>query len=156
MACNLKLADTTEGQEESTCDLNLSDLAGTEWVYAEALPGDQGEKPQYKTRVRFDKADGKLGAKYTVGSLSDVYDYKCELSKGDDSDDEQLICKQDASIDDFCMAVMAGGERCALKPMQRINSAWTKEEIEATAEAKAVQHKAKGMDHACSLQQSTQ
>ena len=147
MACNLKLADTTETQEESTCDINLSNLAGTEWVYAEALPGDQGEKPQYKTRVRFDNSDGKLGAKYTVSSLSDVYDYKCELSEAGGSSDQQLVCKQDASIDDFCMAVMAGGERCALKPMQRINSTWTKEEIEATAKKTKeaiAQYKAKG------------
>lgn len=147
-ACNLKLADTTtDAEAESTCDIKLSELANSEWVYAEALPGDKGEKPQYKTRVRFEKNEGKLSAKYTVSSLSDVYDYNCSLKAAEGDNDEQLICKQDASIDDFCMAVMAGGERCALKPMQRINPDWTKEEIEAAdAKTKAAiaQHKEKG------------
>jgi hypothetical protein len=134
-ACNLKLADTTVTDEEGpTCDLKLTELVGTEWVYAEALPGDKGEKPQYKTRARFEDKDGKMIAKYTVGSLADVYEYQCESKVNSKTQADELVCKQEASIDNFCMAVMAGGERCALKPMQRINPDWTKEEIEASAE----------------------
>lgn len=132
-ACNLKIADTTDVETGPTCDLKLSELAGTEWVYAEALPNSAGEKPQYKTRARFEDKDGALGAKYTVSSLSDVYDYDCEMSSDEKEGLERMICKQKSSIDDFCMAMMAGGERCVIKPMQRINSKWTAEEIEATA-----------------------
>lgn len=58
------------------CALSPSTLAGKAFVMVEATP--EGDTLNPRARVRFDKADGGLTAKYTVKSLVNTYDYTCK------------------------------------------------------------------------------
>lgn len=61
-----------------SCGVDIATLAGTSWVHLKPQ-AQGGDKPNAMARIRFDDAAGTTKAKYTAGSLGDVYDYTCTV-----------------------------------------------------------------------------
>jgi hypothetical protein len=121
------------------CTLSLDGIVGTEWLFLKADP-DKTEVPDIKTRLTFVQEDGKTVARYNVGSLSDFYDYPCEVVG------EELICKQEPSVENWCMAILANGEECTAETLRAEAPDLTDEVIEEgrkAAEAEWAKHKGK-------------
>lgn len=133
VACEEKKSNKlTLGTQAADCSLTLDGLSGTNWVIEKINP-DKSVEPDKGTRLQFNTEDGKLVAKYNVGSLSDMYDYPCE-SKGD-----EIICREgDPHPKDFCQALLTGGAECTTDTLKALVPDATDEEIakgieEATA-----------------------
>lgn len=97
--------------EPEAC-LSLDMLPGTSWVMDQALP----DAPNYanpQARLKFEKEGDKLTAKYSVLSLSAVYDYDCEVVG------EELECKEDSDYASWCQALEVHEEgSCTLKTLK--------------------------------------
>jgi hypothetical protein len=61
------------------CGVDINSLDGTSWVHLKPQPAGP-DKANPTARMKFAMADGKLTAKYTAGSLGDVYDYDCAIN----------------------------------------------------------------------------
>ncbi len=101
------------------CDLSFDTLEGRTFVYLEAMP-DKSERPNPIARVKFVQEDGGLAAKYTVGSLSDVYTYPCKM-KGE-GDDAQLFCAEEARPTDWCQALLVADAPCTKKVLKKMGA----------------------------------
>lgn len=89
--------------ETAACDLNIDNLTGRTFVMHEAQPDGKSYKENFTTRLRFVQEDGGLKARYTVGSLSDVYDFECStIEKGNS---RQLFCAEEERPGDWCQAL---------------------------------------------------
>jgi hypothetical protein len=107
----------------SDCSLSWETIAGTEWLFLKANP-DRTDSPDIKTRLTFVSEEGKTVARYNVGSLSDFYDYPCEVVG------EELICKQTPSVENWCLAILANGEDCTAETLRAEEPSLTDEQIE--------------------------
>lgn len=105
------------------CDVSFASLPGSEWVFLKANP-DKTEVPDHSTRLKFVKTDGKLKAKYNVGSVADMYDYRCE-EKG-----KEVICREDPKPKDYCQAFIAGGKECTAETLKKFAPDLTDEEVQ--------------------------
>ncbi len=122
------------------CTLSLDTLADSEWLFLKALP-DKSEVPDISTRLKFESKDGKLAARYNVGSVSDMYDYDCEVVG------EELHCKEPPKVKDWCQAFEAGGKTCDAATLRTMEPSLTDEEIaKGMKEAQEVIGKYKGTD----------
>lgn len=61
---------------EPACPLTLDTLPGTSFVMVEATPA--GDTLNARARLRFDKGEDGLTARYTVKSLVNTYEYACK------------------------------------------------------------------------------
>lgn len=117
------------GDEEQTCDLSLDGLGGSTWVMLHAQP-DKTERPNPQARIRFEGSGDDLVAKYTVMSVSDVYDYPCELRENDEGGKE-LFCAEEQRIEDWCQALLVADELCTKKVLRKMGAKGTDEELNA-------------------------
>lgn len=86
------------------CGVDAGSLAGSSWTHMKPL-ATGGEKSNPIARVKFEDKEGKLLAKYTAGSLGDVYDYGCTLTG------KTVTCVEtDIHADAWCMAWAATHE----------------------------------------------
>lgn len=90
-------------EETAACDITLDALSGRTFLMYEAQPDGKTYKESVTTRLKFVDEAGKLTAKYTVGSLSDVYDYGCKLKEKDDK--KELYCAEEERPQDWCQAL---------------------------------------------------
>ena len=114
------------------CSLSFANIADTEWLFLK-VNADKTEAPDPKSRLKFVKDGAGLTAKYTAGSLTEVYDYAC-TEKG-----EELICAQPANVKNWCLAVIANGEECTAETLRKeapeiTDEAFAKGKAEADAE----------------------
>ncbi len=142
LACEEKTSNKlTLGTKAVDCALSVNDLAGTSWVIERINP-DKSTEPDKATRLQFNEEDGRLVGKYNVGSLSDMYDYPCEI-KGD-----ELVCREgEPHVKDFCQAVLTGGGACTDEVISALVPDATPEQIaEGVKEATANVEKYKNGD----------
>ncbi len=127
-ACQEKT--TTFGQvEEVACPHTTETLAGTTWLYNKlATDGSGTRTPDPQARLKFYDEGGKVKAKYTVGSFSDVYTYTCEM-KG-----EELFCQEDAKLVDYCKSLLVVDTECTPETLAKIASDASPEDIAKAAE----------------------
>ena len=104
------------------CGLTLDGLTDTEWLFLDTKP-DKTDFANIKTRMKFVTEGDKLIAKYNVGSLSDMYDYTCDVSG------EELVCKQAANVMAWCQARLADGKECDAAWLKAQEASLTDEEI---------------------------
>lgn len=117
VACEEKGNSLNLGEEATgECGLTLDGLDGTTWMY-DKLESDGSRSPDEQTRMKFVTQDGKLVAKYTVGSYSDVYDFECRKNK----DGDELECFEKPKVKDWCQALMVVGQECTLEAIQKID-----------------------------------
>lgn len=91
---------------EGTCSLSLDGLAGKTFVRVTRAASGAREE-DLAARVQFYDDGGKLKAKYTARSLSDVYVYGCSKT------DKEVACwQEDVRVADFCRALVANGKEC--------------------------------------------
>lgn len=130
------------GETAPACDLALDKLAGKSFVYLEALPGGATKEAPI-ARIRFDDEGGKLAAKYTVASLSDVYTMPCtERAKGEG---KELFCAEESRPRDWCQALLVGGGECTKKALKEYGATQDDEALNAAIkEAKETVAKYKG------------
>ncbi len=122
MACGEQEKSTPEA-EVVQCDLTLDGLTDSEWLFLKEING-QDPEPDAKSRLKFTTKDGKSIAKYTAGSLSDMYDYECsKTEKGD-----QIICRTKPDIAQWCQTLMSSNRKCNLKTLQYIDETLTDSE----------------------------
>lgn len=86
-----------------TCGVDINTLANSAWVHQK--PSATGDKPNPMARIKFEDAGGALKAKYTAGSLGDVYDYSCTVKGGiatciEDKTNAEAWCKAWAATND--------------------------------------------------------
>lgn len=94
------------GKEEGACALALDGLAGKTFIRTTRAASGAREE-DLAARVMFYDEGGKLKAKYTARSLSDVYVYGCSKS------DKEVACwQEDVRVADFCRALVANGKEC--------------------------------------------
>ncbi len=111
------------GQKSVACDINMDNLAGTEWVIEKILPGREVE-PDVQTRLKVFAKDGATWVKYNVGSLSDMYDYEC-MMRG-----EELACWEDPpKVRDFCQALQAAEKECTPEVLKKLAPTASDEDI---------------------------
>jgi hypothetical protein len=128
----------TLGKKAGDCDLDINNMAGSEWLYLRAN-ADRSETPDHKVRLKFVSEDGATKAKYNVGSLSDMYTYNCVI------EGEELICREEAKVKDFCQALVSGGAECTPAALRKVDNSLTDAEIkEGMDEADKVMAKYKG------------
>jgi hypothetical protein len=126
------------GSTAGDCDVEINNMAGTEWLYLRAN-ADKSETPDHKVRLKFVSEDGATKAKYNVGSLSDIYTYNCTIES------EELVCREEAKVKDFCQALVAGGGECNAETLRKVDRSLTDAQIkEGMAEAEKVMAKYKG------------
>ncbi len=122
VACGEQEKASTE-TEAVQCDLSLDELTDSEWLFLKEING-QDPEPDPKSRLKFVSKDGKMVAKYTAGSLSDMYDYEC----GSDLEDGQLVCRTKPDIVQWCQTLMSSNRKCNLKTLQYIDETLTDSE----------------------------
>ena len=122
--------------EAPACDFTkLDDLTGRSFVLSESKPGNQTvNNPQ--TRIRFDKDDDGVFAKYTVASLANVYEYRCEPVKSDTR--EEYVCLSKPDLTRICLAFEAHKKgSCSKKAITDAGFTGSDEELDkAVKEAK--------------------
>jgi hypothetical protein len=127
--------------KDDGCDVSVQSLAGTTFVMSEAMP-DKSYKDNPLARLKFEEKDGKLLAKYTVKSISDVYTYECLLDG--DGEEAEVKCREEERLVDWCKALLvADWGSCTTKNLKELGSLAPDEEIKAAirkakAEAKKV------------------
>ncbi len=131
------------GAAVDTCDLSLEGLSGSTWVMLQAQP-DQTERKNPQARVRFEGSGDDMVAKYTVMSVSDVYEYPCTVQENEEGDAE-LFCREEQRIVDWCQAILVADELCTKKVLRKMGAVGTDEELNAKIiEAKAIVNKYRG------------
>lgn len=98
LACDVPQPEPEKKDEKPACELDLSKLAGTAWVYNKPQPTGPN-LPDPTARMRFRDEGGALKADYTAGSSSDVFAYDCSVSG------KILTCLEtEPHLDAFCHA----------------------------------------------------
>jgi len=118
LGCEDQVQEEPKVKEKvSSCDLSYDKLNDSEWLF---LRSEQGkpDSPDIKSRIKFYN-DGSLKAKYTVASLSDLYEYSCTEIEG------RLICKQTPDFQRWCETLMANGRKCSLSSFKKLDSTLT-------------------------------
>jgi hypothetical protein len=140
MGCSMLLGG---GDEAGECDLSLEGLGGTTWVMLQAMP-DKTERPNPQARIRFEGTGSDVTAKYTVMSVSDVYEYPCTLRTAEDGGTE-LFCAEEQRVVDWCQAILVADELCTKKALRKMGATGTDEELnKQIIEAKAIVAKYRG------------
>jgi hypothetical protein len=122
---------TTEVAPKVTCDLSLDKLADSEWLFLQEINGMDPE-PDLKSRLKFVEADGKLTAKYTAASLSDMYDYEC----GETDKSDQIVCRTKPDIVQWCQTLMTNNRKCNIKTLKGLDDTLVEsEELTKSIEA---------------------
>lgn len=137
VACETKTEKsiTVGTPKAADCDLTFDKLADSEWLYLRANP-DKSETPDYHLRIKFFKEGEALKAKYNVGSVSAVYTFGC-TEKGD-----ELTCREDPKVKDWCQALEAGGAACNAEALRKIDPTLTDDQItDGMAKAEEVMKK---------------
>ena len=138
--CEDKSKGFVVGQTDKaeTCDLNLSNVAGTEWIMLKVNP-DKTETPDPKARMKWFEEDGKLKVKYNVGSVADMYTYNCVPSEG------EVACREEPKVKDWCQALEAGGAPCTPESIKAIDPTVSDKDVtEGIAKAQEVINRYKG------------
>jgi hypothetical protein len=82
VACSPPEAPKEEAKPaEPACDVKTDALDGTAWVYMKPQPTG-ADKAAPMTRVKFAGNGEQFTAKYTAGSIGDVYDFSCTVAGG--------------------------------------------------------------------------
>jgi predicted RNA-binding protein with PIN domain len=129
---------SAEGEE---CDIDINNLAGSTYVMYEAMP-DQSYRENPQARVRFEKVDGVLQAKYTVKSLGDVYTYYCEENEKDGV--VEVSCREKERVTDWCQALLVhDSDACTKKALRKLGATKSSDEelVKGIKEAKATMKK---------------
>lgn len=71
-------APKADAPKEDACPLALDKLDDTTWLWLRPQPSGP-DKQQPQTRMRFRTEAGAIKVAYTASSLSEVYDYACEI-----------------------------------------------------------------------------
>ncbi len=137
------------GGEEPACDLSFNTLEGRTFVMAEAQP-DKSYKNNPMARIRFEKGEHGLIAKYTAKSVSDVYTYACDPPKGE-GEDREMYCAEKERPKDWCQALEVHEPgSCSRKALRKLGIRKTSDEelLEAVKAARAAikEARAKGED----------
>lgn len=134
-----------QGEPESTCDISFDTLAGRTFVSVEATPGGV-DRLNPVARVKFVDKEGEIAAKYTVASLSDVYELPCELKEKDGK--STLFCAEEPRPTDWCQALLVADEVCSKKVLRKFGAEGTDEELnEAIKKAKENWRKYRGTEY---------
>lgn len=80
-----------------TCGVDINTLAGSSWIHLK--PTAMGDTPNPMARIKFEESAGTLKARYTAGSLGDVYEYGCTIKGG-----LATCVETDAHAEAFCKA----------------------------------------------------
>lgn len=100
-----------------SCDFSLDKLGGNQFVRALKGDGSPGDL-DLLARIQFADEGGKLKAKYTARSLSDVYNYSCTAK------DKDLSCwEEEIKAADFCRALVANGKECSVEAVAQLTGA---------------------------------
>jgi hypothetical protein len=111
--------ETSETPDAEACDLSFDTLDGKSFAMLEALP-DASYRENVQARMRFVKTDGELVAKYTVMSVSDVYDYECSAPTGEGGDAE-MYCAEKERAQDWCQALLVNEVgSCTKKALKKL------------------------------------
>ena len=116
VACGEEEKKVTKAE---TCSLSLDNLEGTEWLYLTEEVGKE-PRPNLRSRLKFTAEDGKMIAKYTVGSFADMYDYTCTRSAGEGKKDE-VICRTKPDYEQWCETFAVNNKKCSLKMFQALD-----------------------------------
>lgn len=128
------------GDAGPSCELTLDGLGGSTWVMLQAQP-DQTERKNPQARIRFEGSGDDMVAKYTVMSVSDVYEYPCSIQENEEGDKE-LFCAEEQRIVDWCQAILVADELCTKKVLRKMGAEGTDEELNAKIiEAKTIVNK---------------
>lgn len=134
-----------QGEPESTCDISFDTLDGRTFVSVEATPGGV-DRLNPVARVKFGEKDGNKFAKYTVASLSDVYELPCELKEKDGK--STLFCAEEPRPTDWCQALLVADQVCSKKVLRKFGATGTDEELnEAIKKAKETWRKYRGTEY---------
>ncbi len=110
---------TTAKPEAAECDLSFDTLDGKTFAMLEALP-DATYRENVQARLRFAKKDGELVGKYTVSSVSDVYDYECGAPEGE-GEDTEMYCAEKERAADWCQALLVNEVgSCSKKELRKL------------------------------------
>ncbi len=123
-------APPVEEAPVDTCGVDINTLPGSSWIHSK--PTATGEQPNPMARIKFEDAAGTLKAKYTAGSLGDVYDYTCTVKGGlatciEDDIHAEAWCKawaatHDGVCDPAALAAATGLPQAELdKVAQKVN-----------------------------------
>jgi hypothetical protein len=112
LACEDKSSSSKSSEPAINCDLSVDSLAGTEWTLLRSEKGKE-DTPELRSRVKFYEEDSKVKAKYTVGSLSDMYEYDCTSSEG------KLNCAQAPDYELWCATLMANNKKCTVETLNK-------------------------------------
>jgi hypothetical protein len=114
------------GQKSGDCALTFDGMIDKTYVL-EKVNADKSTEPDPQTRLKVYKEGDAWKAKYNVSSLSDMYDYDCEI-KG-----EELSCHEpyDKKLPDFCKALIAAEKaECTVESLKKFAPTATDEELE--------------------------
>jgi hypothetical protein len=96
-ACEERSTITIGGPAEA-CTLTLNNLAGTQWVMYEAMPGAPA-RPNPRARMRFTQGDSGLKVEYSVGSPFEMHTYDCRVGP------REINCMEEAKLMDWCLSL---------------------------------------------------
>jgi hypothetical protein len=114
--------------EKPACSLSMDTLNDTVWLMADP----QADKTTFNNpmaRLKFYDDAGVQKVKYTVKSISDVYDYTCEQTE------RELVCKEKAKPKDWCQSleVFRAGA-CNVEALRKFGATGTDEELTKAVE----------------------
>ena len=98
-----------QSSKAENCSLSLDGIEGSEWLYLKEEVGKES-RPDFKSRLKFLKEDGKLKAKYTVGSFADMYDYNC-TKKTSAEGKEEIICRSPPDYEQWCETMIVNNKK---------------------------------------------
>jgi hypothetical protein len=138
---------------EPTCDLKIDALDGTSWVYMKPQPTGP-DQPSPITRMKLSGTGAQFTAKYTAGSLGDVYDYSCTVDNGiatclETNTHAEAWCKAWAAVHDgTCDAAAVAGITGV--PQAELDAAATKVNAELAKLKPAEKENQRKVDNAIS------
>jgi len=138
---------TTATPQAEECDLSFDNLAGKTFAMLEAMP-DATYRENVQARMRFESKDGEPIVKYTVMSVSDVYEFECGEPKGEGADAE-MYCAEKERATDWCQALLVNEVgSCTKKELRNLGiEKLTDDELNAAIKkAKATVKKFKNTD----------
>ncbi|MFH1469977.1 MAG: hypothetical protein ABIO70_36670 [Pseudomonadota bacterium] len=132
------------GQRASSCDLNVGNLPGTQWVLLQINP-DKSETPNNQTRLKIYEEGGSVKAKYTVSSYSDVYTYNCKQQES--AGKQELFCKEEPKVKDWYQALYVAGKDTSIEAIRAIDGDVTQTQYDEGAKnAQEIIKKFEGTD----------
>ena len=132
----------TLGKKSGECALSFDSLDGTEWVYLRANPDRTDTPDPMQGRMKFGTEDGKITAKYNVGSRSDIYEYACDTPT-----ETRMICREKSHAKDYCQALAVADKDCTAASLRAIDPSLSDEAVaKGIEEGMANVKKYKGTD----------